>query len=166
AAEPIDHRHQIDEPSLQADVSDITTPDLVAVLNASSSEQVRIPLLCRAWQAGSRLGIDGFQTHQLQQPPHAFTFHWVALRLQPGRHLPRSVEWRPCVLLIEHAHQHQVLLAFWYRFVIVTRPCESQQFALLGNAQFCMLWLNQRSFRLNAVLLIFFPTSLPALSTG
>src|SRR5438270_4794549 len=28
-AEPIDHRHQIDEPSLRADVGDVTTPDLV-----------------------------------------------------------------------------------------------------------------------------------------
>jgi hypothetical protein len=32
--EPIDNRHQIDKPSLQADVGDITTPHLIAALDA------------------------------------------------------------------------------------------------------------------------------------
>ncbi len=38
ATEPIDHGHQIDEATLEADVRDITTPDLIAALNAQASQ--------------------------------------------------------------------------------------------------------------------------------
>jgi hypothetical protein len=44
AAVPIHYRHQIDEASRQADVGDVTTPDLIAPFDAHSSEQVRILL--------------------------------------------------------------------------------------------------------------------------
>ena len=47
ATEPIDHRHQIDEASLEADVGDVTTPDLIAALDAHSSQQIRIALSTR-----------------------------------------------------------------------------------------------------------------------
>src|SRR5258708_40074598 len=117
-------------------------------------------------QPGVWFGMERSQTLQVQYPPHAFAFHWVALRIQPGCHLPSSIEWCSGVLLIEHSHQHQVLLAFRHRLVIVTGARQTQQVTLLHNAQVRMPWLNERSVRLNGMILIFFPTSLPGLSVG
>src|SRR5258708_39990974 len=58
ATEPIDDRHQIDKPPRQADVGDVTTPDLIAALNAHASEQIRIALLNGSRHTGPRFGID------------------------------------------------------------------------------------------------------------
>src|SRR3989442_7347617 len=52
ATEPIDDRYQVDEAPLEADVGDITTPDLIAALNGHSSESSRdtsAPSLLARW---------------------------------------------------------------------------------------------------------------------
>jgi len=52
----------------------------------------------------------------------------------PGCHLPCAVERRAGVLLIEQAHQPQVILALGNRLVVVRRARQTQQLALLCNA--------------------------------
>ena len=66
-------------------------------------QQVRIALLNGSWQTGSGFGIDRLQTHQAQQPPHAFAIDRIALRVQPGGHLACAVKRRARVLLIQAA---------------------------------------------------------------
>src|SRR6266851_3337368 len=64
--EPIDHRHQVNEPPLEADIRDVTTPDLIAALNAHPPQQIRIALGGCSRYTGVRLRIERFQTHQVQ----------------------------------------------------------------------------------------------------
>src|SRR6266567_4774028 len=166
ATVPIDNRHQIDKSPLEADVCDITTPDLIASLNAHAAQQIRIPLLSQSWHTCSRFGVDCLQTHQVEQSPYPFAIHQVALRVQPGGHLAGAVKRRPRVLFIQQTHQQQIFLTFGYRLVVITGASQTQQLALCSNAQIRMPWLNQRSFGLNAVLLIFFPSGQKTSSTG
>lgn len=58
---PINDRHQIDEPPLEADIGDITGPHLVASFNAHASQQVRVLLHSRPWQTGLWLWGDRLQ---------------------------------------------------------------------------------------------------------
>jgi hypothetical protein len=64
--EPIDNRHQIHKPSRHSDVGDITTPDLIASLDAHATQQIRIALLAHSRNTQVRFGIDRLQAHHAQ----------------------------------------------------------------------------------------------------
>jgi len=86
----------------------------------------------------------------------------MAWCFQGRDHRARSIQRGPRVLLIEQPHHEQMFLAFSSQLVRGTGTREAKQLALLGDTQIWVVWLNQRPFHFNTVVLMFFPASLPA----
>ena len=64
ARQPVEERHQIDEPVEQANVRGIRTPDLIDARNRHLLQQVRRDLLAGPELTQARFLVDGFQAHQ------------------------------------------------------------------------------------------------------
>ena len=85
--------------------------------------------------ARKRARIDRFDPHDLQQPTHPFAIDHLSL---PTQQLPQPSTPVNRVLqmqLVEPSHQGQILRRLRTGVVVVPAARESQQLALLANAQ-------------------------------
>jgi hypothetical protein len=87
-------------------------------------------VVVRCRPAGALALIDGLSTHQSHQPLYPFAVNHMALRLKPGRHSPRAIEWRAQILTVDERHQFEFLDIDLQRAVVERRATQSQQFAL------------------------------------
>ena len=153
---PVHYRCQINKAPVQADIRDVCAPDLIAAVDFQTAQQVRINLMTCAGLRQARLLIDRFQAHQTQQASNSFVIDLMTLRLQPGCHAPNAVERCQRVLLIEQAHQLQVLLALRLRLIIEACARQPDQLALPGKAQAFVRRLNQQPFFFSRTSQLFF----------
>jgi hypothetical protein len=116
----------------------------------SPREPIRIPHLLLSWLTQPGAGIDRHEAHLSQEPGHPLVVHLLALSTQPGRHLLDAIKRRSRVLLIQQAHQQQILLTFWDRLVIIAGTCQATQLTLSCHADGWMLWFNQRPLLFHA----------------
>ena len=104
-----------------------------------------------------RLGVDRFLSHQPQQlPAHSLAIDRMTVLAQPGRHFQHAVKWRSCVLLIEQAHEEQVLGALPSRFVVETRAGKPDQLALAADADRIIVRLDQSPLPISRAAQLFF----------
>jgi hypothetical protein len=69
---PVDDSHQVHKPPFKPNVRDISAPHLITPIDIQSSEKIGKHLMVWVFPAEIGLGIDRFQPHLPQQPPHAF----------------------------------------------------------------------------------------------
>ena len=97
-----------------------------------------------SWLTQSWGRIDRHQAHLSQESGNAFVVHFIVLTAQPGRHFLDPIKRRARVLLIQQAHQQQVLLTFWDWLIIIAGACQANQLALSYQTDGGMLCFNQR----------------------
>ena len=97
-------------------------------INAMTSRRFRQPWF---W-------IDRFDAHQPHESLNPFAIDRPALLFQRNHHASASVKRRARVLLIQEPHQLQILRRLALRCVIPRRARQSDQLALLRDAQ-CLL---------------------------
>ena len=67
------------------------------------------------------LRVYGFEPHQAHQPLHTFVFDGVPLPVQPIRHAENAKERPPRVLLVDQAHQKEVVGVLAFGLGVVAR---------------------------------------------
>src|SRR5215467_15706569 len=126
-AVPVDDRHQIDKTSQQANVSDVRAPNLIRAFNLHIAQQVRINPMLSMPLAQARLRIDRLNPHQSHQPPDPLGIDQFAFVLsQPTGHFLNAIEGALRVLLIDQAHQAQVLRTLCRRLIVIARSGQPQ----------------------------------------
>ena len=85
----------------------------------------------------------------MHQPLNAFTIHLVALPTQVSRHLARAIKRCDEILLIDQAHQLQILTALLSRLKVESGTIESHQLTLPAYTQVWMLGLDQLALLFN-----------------
>src|SRR5262249_43987871 len=111
-----------------------------------------------------RLGVDGLQSHDPQQPLHPLAVHLVALAPQPRRDPPAPVERAPRVLLVDPPHQGQVLGRLGGRLVVERRRFQADQLALPADAQLGVALVDQAPPGVSRGRQLFFTQSSSTLS--
>jgi hypothetical protein len=114
-----------------------------------ATEQIGIDFSVLRGPARLGLRIDSLQSHLLHQALDPLVVDGIALAAQMGRHARPAVEWRAQILLVNEAHQLQVLGRFSGRLVVPGRTVQPQQFTLAAQAQCWMLWLDEGALLLN-----------------
>ena len=94
-------------------------------------------------------GRDGVQSHLPHQPRHPLRIDGVPPLTSPRRHPAYAVKWGGGVLLIEQAHQQQVLRVFPQRPVIESRACSPESRTLPSDTQLWVGQFDQRPLLLN-----------------
>ena len=112
-------------------------------------------------QAGARTWGYALYSHQPHEPLYPLSVDWMALVIEPCSYLAAAVKRRMCVLLINQAHQVQVLSALLSRsrLVIPARPVQPDQLTLALNTHFRMTRLYALPPVVNGHCQIFFSTS-------
>src|SRR5579871_6171299 len=82
-AEPVHHRHQVDEALRHPDIRDVRAPDLIDAPYRDPSQQVRVDLVPFAWLAQLRFGVHDLDSHHLHQTRDPLAIHWITLAHQP-----------------------------------------------------------------------------------
>lgn len=98
----------------------------------------------------------GLARHQAHQSLHSFAIDRMSLAPQPGRQAAAAPERVSRVLAIEQRHQRQVRHALGRRLVVVARPAQAQQFALLAHAQHAVRGIDPGALALNGSWQLFF----------
>ena len=80
----------------------------------------------------------------------------VALLLQPGRHAANAVEGRARILLIEQAHQQQVLVIIGLWLIIEATARQAEQLTLAAQAEFSMADFDQLPLLISRADQLFF----------
>lgn len=103
-----------------------------------------------------RLGIKGQQTPCAQPPAPALGIHWIALLHKPGRAAPHPGERAARVLLIQQAHQLQILRTFLDRLVVQPGAVQPQQLALPPQTDLAVVRLDQLALLRKRLIQLFF----------
>lgn len=107
-AEPIHDGHQIHEPAGQANIGDVSTPDLIGLGNSQVAQPVGINPVFRIVKGRARFGINGDQSHFPQESLHPFVVDRITTVMQMSRHPRPAIERGSGVLLVQQAHQQQI----------------------------------------------------------
>jgi site-specific DNA recombinase len=118
-------------------------PHLVAAVDGQPAQQVRVDLVLRVRLAGVGPLVNRLQPHCPQQPPGPLGVDFVPQAAQVGRHPQHTVARRPRVLLVQQAHQREVLRAFARRAVVQAGAVQAQQLALPADAEPRVLRIDQ-----------------------
>ncbi len=102
----------------------------------------------RMWSAGVGFRVNRLYAHQSHQTPDPFAVDPTALPAEMSRHRPAAVGRCFQVLLVDEAHQFQILDFNRSRFVVKRGPVEAQQLTLAGNARLA-------SFRFDHLFFLF-----------
>ena len=131
AAVPVHDRHQIHIPVRHGHVGDVRRPRLIGVIDGQVPEQIGVNPMLRMRAAGVRLGVDRLDAHQPHQPLDAFAVDPAAM-LAPEMpdHRTAAVEGGFQVLLVNQAHQLQVIGIDRLRGIVERRAAQCQQLAL------------------------------------
>jgi hypothetical protein len=103
-AEPIDHGHQVDIPSLQSATCDIRAPHLVDPVYRQPTQEIGVDLVALRGLTEPGVRLDGRQTYGSQQPTDAFMIHGIAPAMQLGRHPANLIQWGDDIPVIKQPH--------------------------------------------------------------
>jgi len=143
AAEPVHDGHKVDEPTAHPDVGDITCPHLTGSDDRHVPEKIGKDFVLVISPAQFGFGIDRLEAHGAHHAPNPFVIDDMALLSKPKLHAPESVERSPGVLLIEQAHDREILLRDPARPVVPARAVEPEQLALPDNRKGGVVGLDQ-----------------------
>ena len=135
AAVPIHDRHQIQKATTHRNICDVGTPDLVGPNHRQIPQKIWINPMLRVRCAGIGLLENGPKPHLAHQPGHAMATNAMAQTMQMPHHLPRTVIWRFQKGLVDQPHQRKRILTLACRPIIVPRPADLKQRALLNDRQ-------------------------------
>jgi hypothetical protein len=93
--------------------------------------------------AQMRLRIDRLQAHLPHQSLHVFPVHRTIFPSQMSRHLPGTVEWRLSILLVDHAHEQQIILIH-HRFIVEAGARDAQKLRLMADGNLSIRIVNER----------------------
>ena len=89
------------------------------------------------------LRIDSLQAHLPHQSLRMLPVHLLIVPSQVSRHLPGTVEWRPSILLIDHAHEQQIVLIH-DRFIVEAGAGDAQKLRLAADGNLSIRIVNER----------------------
>ena len=141
---PVHDRHQIHKPTGHGNVRDIGRPHLIGMIDGQVPEQIGVNPVLRMGTAGVRLGVDRLDAHQSHQPLDAFAVDRAALSAKMPRHRAAAVDRCFQVLLVDQAHEFQILGANRARRIVERGPAQPQQLALAGDARLAWFRLYHR----------------------
>lgn len=108
AAEPIDHRSQIDEAARHGDVADVHGPGLVGPGDGHTGQQIRIDAMAWCGPGGVRPAIDGLDSHTPHQRAEMAATHLQTLMAGQIAQHSAAVKWVVQMQLVDLPHQTQV----------------------------------------------------------
>lgn len=133
AAEPVQHRDQIQEPAPPWHLRDVRAPHLVGPDHRELVQQIRVRPMRRLRPARVRARQHRLQAHDPYQARHPLVVDRVPQGPQPVGH-PRHPVKRPIeIQFVEQAHQRQILGPFGHRLVGVRRAGQARQRILLHD---------------------------------
>lgn len=89
------------------------------------------------------LRIDRLQTHLPHQSLRMLPVHLIIVPSQVSRHLSGTVEWRPSILLVDHAHEQQIVLIH-DRFIVEAGAGDAQKLRLAADGNLSIRIVNER----------------------
>jgi len=99
--------------------------------------------MIRTGPAQMRLRINRLQTHLPHQSLHMFPVDRMTILVQDGLHLSGTVKWRPRILLVDHAHEQQIIFID-HRFIIDAGPGNVQKLRLVADGNISIRLVNER----------------------
>jgi hypothetical protein len=105
--------------------------------------------------AQMRLRIDRLQAHLPHQSLHVFPVRLIIVPSQVSRHLPGTVEWRLSILLVDHAHEQQIVLIH-HRFMVEAGAGDAQKLRLAADGNLSIRIVNEQYLILMGQGQIFF----------
>ena len=104
AAVPVHHRHQVDKPIGQADVGDVSAPDLVGPGDLKATQQVRVNRVLWVCPTGVGARCHALQAHLAHQALQALAIDPITHRLADhDHHAPGTVKRMSGVFFIDQA---------------------------------------------------------------
>jgi hypothetical protein len=156
---PVDHRHQVEKPLVQADRRAIRAPHMIHPRKLHPPPEVGINLVSCAGLAQLRLRIEGLNAHLPQQPCHTLTIDRLPLAAEPSGQTTTPIKRGRGVLRIKQPHALQMLRAFTNRLPIQRGACQASQGTLTPQAHLRVPRLNQPTFLLNGHVPLLFSAS-------
>ena len=108
---------------------------MIGAINCEVSEQVGIDFMRRMRPAGFRFRINRLQAHQPHQSLNPFAVDLIAQSPKVVSHRTAAPAGAFQILLIDQAHQLQILGLNRFLFVVECGAIQIQYSALLGHAQ-------------------------------
>ncbi len=140
AAIPVHHDHQVHKPACQRNVTDVGRPHLVWPVDRQAAQPVGIDPVALARQAGPWPWVDGLETHLTHQAADPLAVDPVPQPVEVDGHPAGSVDRRQQVLLIDQAHQHQILGQPLALLVVQRGAADAQQLTLPSQARGSGRW--------------------------
>jgi hypothetical protein len=135
AAEPVDHRGEIDEAAGHGHVGDIHGPDLVRMVDAHAAEQVRVDLVPRRRFRGIRLAVDRLHAHPLHQRSDMPAADFDPLFGEEIPQHPAPRERKLKVDLVHPTHDDEIGRRYGSGQVIDAATADPERPCLLGDRQ-------------------------------
>ena len=129
---------------MKPDVGDIRCPNLIRLRYDQSSEQIGVNRMTFTNLAQMRLRINSLQTHLPHQSLHMLPVDRIIVASQVSRHLPGTVEWRLSILLVDHAHEQQIVLIH-HRFIVDAGSGDAQKLRLMADGNLSLRIVNERN---------------------
>jgi len=129
---------------MKPDVGDIRCPNLIRLRYDQSSEQIGVNTMTFTGLAQMRFRINSLQTHLPHQSLHMLPVDLTIVASQVSRHLPGTVEWRLSILLVDHAHEQQIVLIH-HRFIVDAGSGDAQKLRLMADGNLSIRIVNERN---------------------
>jgi hypothetical protein len=81
--------------------------------------------------------------------------HLTIVPSQVSHHLPGTVEWRLSILLVDHAHEQQIVLIH-HRFIVDAGSGDAQKLRLMADGNLSIRIVNERNLIPMGQVQIFF----------
>ena len=143
-AEPVHDGHQVEPAAVKPDVGDVGCPNLIRMCYGQSSKQIRIDRMIHTRFAQMRLRINSLQTHLPHQSLRMLPVDRIIVASQVSRHLPGTVEWRLSILLVDHAHEQQIVLIYHW-FIVDAGSRNTQKLRLMADRYLSICLVNERN---------------------
>lgn len=109
------------------------------------TDEVRVDGVFGMRLAGVRPWHGAFEPHEAHKSLNALAVDGIALAPEPLSHLARAEEGRAQVLLVDKAHEPQVLRALPARRVIVAGAGQPEKIALANDGKPRMVWFDEHT---------------------
>ena len=88
-------------------------------------------------------GIDSLQAHHPHQALRMLPVHLIIVPSQVCRHLPGTVEWCLSILLVDHAHEQQIVLIY-HRLIVEAGAGDTQKLRLATDGNLSISIVKER----------------------
>jgi len=118
-AEPVHDSHKVNKSMIHPNIRDISTPDLIRMVDFQVPQQVGILPVLGTGFAQFLPGVNSLQTHETHEPAGTLGIDRVSLTPQPERHFRDTIKRGSRKLLVDQVHQKMIVALILLGLIVI-----------------------------------------------